>query len=62
MPITFKAQVWAYKTDREGEATLTVKIPKSERDEGAEVGKKTERTLIMTVFELDEVGESAEAD
>lgn len=55
MPITFKCHVHGYRTDREGEATLTLKIPKTERDEGSEVGKKTERTLIVTVFELGEI-------
>jgi hypothetical protein len=51
MPITFRASVYSYRTDREGAARLALDIPSSDRDEGAAVGQLTERVLLVTVIE-----------
>lgn len=60
MPLTFKATVKSFRTDDEGAATLTLSIPASDQDSVNEVSKKTRRTLLVTVFELHEVGQEIE--
>lgn len=59
MPVTFQASVHRYTTDSQGEARLTITIPRSDRHAGVEAAQLTEQTVIVTICTEEEVKEAS---
>ena len=58
--IFFKGTVKGLKSDEDQETMLTLRIPGSEYDRVAEIGKRTKQVLVFGVFTEDEFSEWSE--
>lgn len=60
--IFFKGTVKGLKSDEDQETLLTLRIPGSEYDRVAEIGKRTKQILVFGVFTEDEFTEWSDAE